>query len=52
MIARLAIIGGKVSNERGDLNRARRLMPYVSVMMPQVTHRFIGKPWRTPASGH
>jgi hypothetical protein len=39
MIAKFAIIDGKVSGECRELNRASRMMPLASLMMPKFAQR-------------
>jgi hypothetical protein len=52
MIAKFAIIIGKVASEFLDLNRASKYVLLVSLMMPKFALGTRGEHWRTSASGH
>lgn len=52
MIAKFAIILGKLPSEFRDLNRTSKHMLLVSLMMPKFALGPSGERWRTSASGH
>ncbi len=52
MIAKFAIIIGKAASEFRDLNRARKYMLLVSLMMPKLALGLSSELWRTSTSGH
>lgn len=52
MIAEFAIIIGKVASEFRDLNRTRKSMLLVPLMMPKFALGPSRELWRTSASGY
>jgi hypothetical protein len=52
MIAKFAIIICKVASEFRDLNRTRKSMLLVSLVMPKFALGSSRELWRTPASGY
>jgi hypothetical protein len=52
MIAKFAIIIGKVASEFRDLNRTSKSMLLVSLMMPKFALGPSRELWRTSTSGH
>ncbi len=52
MIAKFAIILGRVASEFLDLNRTSKSMLLVSPMMPKLALGLSSELWRTSTSGH